>query len=58
MLFFDCAMVVIRLRMIFSKILPRTGSKLMSLYEEGFYGGLPGLRSTVTIADAFRVVVK
>jgi hypothetical protein len=57
MLFFDCAMVVIRLRMIFPKILPKTGSKLVGLYDEGFSGGLPGL-STVTITDAFQVVGK
>jgi len=43
--------------MIFSRILPRTGSKLMGLYEEWFSGGLSGL-ITVTITDAFQVVGK
>lgn len=43
-----------RLRMIFSRILPKTGRKLMGLYKEEFYGGLPGL-STMTMTDNFQV---
>jgi len=35
-------------RIIFSRILPKTGKRLKGLYEEGFSGGLPVL-STVTM---------
>lgn len=35
---------------IFSRILPRTGRRLMRRYEDGFSGGLPGLR-IVTITE-------
>jgi len=43
--------------MIFSRILPRTCRRLMSLYEVGFSGDLPGL-ITLKMIDDFQVVVK
>jgi hypothetical protein len=50
-------MLIIRLKTIFSRILPNTGGKLMILYEEGISGGLPGLCAK-TIIDDFQVVGK
>lgn len=53
LLLFDCTIVVMRLKMIFLRLLPKTGGRLMGLYEERFSGDLPGL-STVTMTDDFQ----
>jgi len=56
-LLFDWDVMVMCFRMIFSRILPMTCRRLTSLYEVGFSGGLPGLR-TLKMIDNFQVVVK
>ncbi|XP_060874812.1 meiosis regulator and mRNA stability factor 1-like [Metopolophium dirhodum] len=56
-LLFNYAMVVMRLRMTFSNIFPRTGRRLIGRNEKGCSGGLPGV-STVTMNDDFQVVGK
>jgi len=54
---FPLVMRVRRFSNIFSRILLRTGRRLMGRYENGFSGGLPGL-SIVTITEDFQVVGK
>jgi hypothetical protein len=49
---FSLVMTERRFSNIFSRILPKTGKRLMGRYEDGFSGGLPGL-NIITITEDF-----